>query len=163
MQSPDKSKQLPSSLDFYTMMSGENVTQLFAQISVPRNFRSSTNILFGWAKMTWKENDWNKKSRLDLTVVTFSNDLFYVNLESDFLDRTNLQFQKGFLLFILKPYQFSNYPKLLELELRLTPAFRKKNMEEMLRIQAQTPLDGTGVCMCIHFPIKMWPFSSPFS
>ena len=38
MQSPYQSKQLTSGIDFYTTMSGENVTQLFAQISAPRNF-----------------------------------------------------------------------------------------------------------------------------
>ena len=71
---------------------------------------------FGWAKTTWKKNDCNKKSRLDLTVVTFSNDA---------LDGTNMQFQKGLLTFIWQPCQFTNYLKLLQLEL-LTPAFRKE-------------------------------------
>lgn len=97
-------------------------------------------------------------------MVTFSNDLFYVNLESDFLDRTNLQFQKGFLLFILQPHQFSNYPKLLKLELLNPRLSKKKHGGDMLRIQAQTALGGTGVFMYIHFPMEnVAIFLSPFS
>ena len=67
-----QSKQLTSRLDSYTTMSGENVTQLFAQISVPRNFRSSTQIFFWLSQNDLERNDCNKTLRLDLTVVTFS-------------------------------------------------------------------------------------------